>query len=154
MSNPLNLFYSYCHQDNEQRDLLKRSLAMLKRNGIICEWYDGEITAGSDWNYQIIEKIQDADIVVFLITTNWLHSDSCTGEWTLAKSQVAKQPNKLLIPIIAENCAWEDFDDMKSKQVLPKGGKPISKWEKEDEAWLGIYEGIKLAAQAQKKNSD
>lgn len=152
MSCPLNLFYSYCHKDNEQRAALEKHLAMLVRNNIICQWHDGKITAGSDWENDIKKNLEEADIVIFLITTNWLASQACIDEWDLAKNLCKQQPNKLLIPVIATECAWLDFDDMRTKLVLPYDGKAVSKWDTPESAWLDVYEGIKTAANVQKKN--
>lgn len=152
MSSPLNLFYSYCHADKEQRTALEKHLSMLVRNNVIKPWHDGKITAGSDWKKNIEKNLEKADIVVFLITTNWLGSGACIEEWELAKKFNEQQPNKLLIPVIATDCAWSDFDNMKSKLVLPNDGIPVSKWDDPDTAWLDVYNGIKISIEEQKKN--
>jgi len=148
----LNFFYSYCHQDKEHRQNLEKHLSMLVRNGIINQWYDGKITAGSPWESKILENLEAADIVVFLVTTNWLNSGACIEEWEQAKLYAQSQPNKRLIPIIASECAWMDFDDMKTMLVLPSDGKPVTQWKPMDSAWSNVYEGIKVAAMEIKKN--
>ncbi len=149
---PLNFFYSYCHLDKEHRLSLDKHLSMLVRNKVIKQWYDGKITAGSPWETKTFENLKAADIVVFLITTNWLNSTACIDEWEQAVSHTKEQPNKKLIPIIATECAWKDFDDMKSKLVLPSDGKPVTHWKTMDAAWYNVYEGIKEAASEVKKN--
>ncbi|GEK15725.1 toll/interleukin-1 receptor domain-containing protein [Aliivibrio fischeri] len=154
MSTPQNLFYSYCHSDKEQREALEKHLSMLVRNNIISPWHDGKILAGSDWKSHIECRLNDADIVIFLVTSNWLASEACIEEWNIAKQLSEQQPNKVLIPIISTECAWVDFDDMKSKLVLPYDGKAVSQWNNQDEAWLNVYNGIKRAAEAQKKTLD
>ena len=151
MSSPLNFFYSYCHADSEQRAALEKHLSMLVRNKVISPWHDADIVAGSDWKRNIVKNLEEADIVVFLVTTSWLGSEACIEEWELAKKFSEKQPNKVLIPVIATDCAWLDFDDMKSKLVLPYDGNPVSKWDDADTAWLNVYNGIKKAAEEQKK---
>ena len=148
----LNFFYSYCHQDKEQRHNLEKHLSMLIRNKIIKQWYDGKITAGSPWESKILENLEAADIVVFLVTTNWLNSAACIEEWEQAKLYAKTQPNKRLIPIIASECAWMDFDDMKSMLVLPSDGKPVTQWKPMDSAWSNVYDGIKGATMEIKKN--
>jgi hypothetical protein len=149
---PLNFFYSYCHQDKEHRQNLDKHLSMLIRNKVIKQWYDGNITAGSPWETKILENLEAADIVVFLVTTNWLNSAACIEEWEQALKYAEIQPNKRLIPIIATECAWKDFDDMKSKLVLPSDGTPVTDWKSMDAAWSNVYEGIKNAASDIKKN--
>jgi hypothetical protein len=149
---PLNFFYSYSHQDKEHRLSLEKNLSMLVRNNVIKQWHDGKITAGSPWEAKILENLKEADIVVFLVTANWLNSAACIEEWEKAVLHTKEQPNKRLIPIIATECAWKDFDDMKSKLVLPSDGKPVTQWKSIDSAWSNVYEGIKGAASEVKKN--
>lgn len=151
-SSPLNLFYSYSHKDKEQRQELDKHLSMLVRNKVINQWYDGQITAGSLWESTILEHLKNADIVLFLVTANWLNSTACIEEWEEAKKLQKSQPNKRLIPIIAVDCAWQDFDDMASMLVLPSDGKAVSQWRPKDSAWNNIYAGIKSAATEIKKN--
>ncbi len=148
----LNLFYSYCHKDKEHRQSLENHLSMLVRNQVIDQWHDGHITAGTSWETKILENLEAADIVVFLVTTNWLNSRACIEEWEQAKLFAKDQPNKRLIPVIASDCAWKDFDDMKSMLVLPLDGKPVTQWKPMDTAWSNVYEGIKVAAIEVKKN--
>lgn len=148
----LNFFYSYCHLDNDHRHELEKHLSMLVRNKIINQWYDGHITAGSPWETKILENLEKADIVVFLVTKNWLNSEACIEEWVQSKKFVKDQPNKRLIPIIATDCAWKDFDDMGAMLALPSEGRAVTKWKPMDAAWLDVYEGIKNAAIEVKKN--
>lgn len=87
-----------------------------------------------------------------MVTKNWLCSAACIEEWQRAKEYTKSQPNKRLIPIIASECAWKDFDDMKKMLVLPLDGKPVTQWKPMDSAWSNIYDGIKNAALELKKN--
>lgn len=148
----LNFFYSYCHSDKEYREKLETHLSMLVKNSVIKQWHDGKITAGSPWATEILDNLEKADIVVFLITANWLNSTACTEEWEQAIAFSREQPHKRLIPVIAEDCAWQDFDSMPTKLVLPTDGKPVSNWDRESTAWSNVYDGIKNAANEVKKN--
>jgi len=148
----LNLFYSYCHKDKTHRANLEKHLTMLVRNKEILQWYDGNITAGSPWEKKVLENLEMADIVVFLVTANWLNSQACIEEWNQAKKYSKSQPNKRLIPIIANDCAWKDFDDMGEMLVLPYDGKPVANWKSMDSAWSNVYAGMKEAIDEVKKN--
>ncbi|WP_281649250.1 toll/interleukin-1 receptor domain-containing protein, partial [Parendozoicomonas sp. Alg238-R29] len=152
MQDPLNLFYSYSHADKDHRKELEKHLTLLVRNKIINPWYDGKITAGSLWENEIQENLKKTDIVIFLVTPNWLSSQACLDEWDEALALQKKQPNKVLIPIIATDCAWRDLVEMPKKLVLPSDGKPVTQWKPKDSAWLNVYEGIKKAAERVKKN--
>ncbi|WP_041521915.1 TIR domain-containing protein [Gilvimarinus agarilyticus] len=149
---PLKLFYSYSHEDDELRRGLEKHLTTLVRNDVIEQWFDGEITAGSDWKSEIVSNLEKSDIFIFLITANWLNSDACTEEWELAKKISIKDTGKRLIPIIGSRCPWTDFDNMSKYLALPYDGKPVADWTSTDSAWLNIYEGIKNVAMDLKKN--
>jgi len=45
---------------------------------------------------------------------------------------------KKIIPIILKRCTWPDLcGDI---QALPREGKPIDEWDKEEKAWENVYE--------------
>jgi len=50
------------------RKKLDSHLANLKRQNIITSWYDGEITAGTNWRSQIMQHLIDAQIILLLIS--------------------------------------------------------------------------------------
>ena len=50
---PLELFYSYAHEDEALRLELEKHLIMLRRSGLIVAWHDRRIGAGDEWRDQI-----------------------------------------------------------------------------------------------------
>lgn len=133
------LFYSYSHSDEEIRKEMEISLSLLKKNGLLEEWHDRKIVVGEKWSAKIRKELESSDIVVFIVTPNFLSSEACIEEWNIAKSL----PKINLATIIARDCPWSDFDEMSNFQVLPKHGKAISLWESRDTAWKDIYNGFK-----------
>jgi hypothetical protein len=77
---PVSLFYSYSHRDEKYRRTLQMHLAVLRRSGLIAEWHDREICAGSDWRGEIDRNLAEADIVLLLVSPDFLASDYCWGE--------------------------------------------------------------------------
>lgn len=65
---PLNLFYSYAHEDERLRDSLGKYLSPVKQQGMIKEWYDRRIGAGEEWEDKIDEHLDSADIIPLLIS--------------------------------------------------------------------------------------
>jgi len=149
---PLKLFYSYSHTDETHRKELVKHLTMLQRNSLIDDWFDGNITAGSNLDAEVLKHLESADIVVFLVTENWLSSNSCIEEWDKANEYKKSQPNKRLIPIIVTSCAWQDLAGMNDILALPHDGKPVIDWPQISTAWTSVYEGIRDAAEEVKKN--
>ena len=73
----LDLFYSYAHEDQPLQEEIKKYLRMLEREGLIRGWDDRMIGAGAEWEGQILEALEQADVVLLLISADFLSSDYC-----------------------------------------------------------------------------
>jgi len=148
-SNPvaLRLFYCYSHEDSGLRKKLEEHLSLLKREGLIAEWYDGKIGPGKDIDEAIDENLARSDIVLLLISAAFLHSDYCWDEEMSRAVERHKQGLARVIPIIVRPVedGWQTtiFGGLKA---LPKDGKPVTRWSNRDSAWADIVNGIRKAA--------
>ena len=142
----VNLFYSYCHKDTRHRDSMERSLALLKRNGFLKSWSDQCILPGQSISKKVREKMDAANIMVFLLSQRFISSKECTKEWNYAKQRAAKNQAFFRIPIILGDCAWLDMLDGDDIKALPEDGFPVAKFPDQDTAWQQVYEGIKSVA--------
>ncbi len=93
----LKLFISYSHEDNldEQPyiEQFKTHIALLKDNGLIEEWYDREILPGKDYQKEIDNNLEDADIICLFISANFLSSENCKKEKKKALELRKKERN-------------------------------------------------------------
>jgi hypothetical protein len=69
----ISLFFSYSHRDEGLRNELETHLSVLKRQGVIQTWHDRRITAGSDINASISENLENAQIVLLLVSSYFHH---------------------------------------------------------------------------------
>ena len=69
------VFFSYCHADEDLRDQLERQLTILQRQGLIETWHDRRIGAGQDFAGEIDAHLEAADIVLLLVSSDFLNSD-------------------------------------------------------------------------------
>lgn len=69
---PLKLFISYSHKDQSYLDELTTHLSLLRRDGIIADWNDRKINAGQEWERQIDTNLEQADIVVLLVSPDFI----------------------------------------------------------------------------------
>ena len=100
----IKIFFSYCHADEDLRDELEKSLAMLKRQGKISSFHDRRIISGSNFDNAIDSNMSDADITLFLVSRDFLASDYCMNtEMTLAEERHSKGSTHI-IPIILRPC--------------------------------------------------
>jgi hypothetical protein len=152
---PIELFYSYSHRDEKLRDALETHLAILKRTDLIATWHFRKITAGKEWEKEINEHLDRADIVLFLVSADFMNSDYCWGVEVQRAMERHVSGRSRVIPIILKSCVWKEAPFGKL-QVLPTGEKPLTKWRPRDEGLTDIATGIKDAAKelASKKACD
>ena len=137
----VRLFYSYCHADREYREEMEKVLRILEREGALQSWSDAGILPGQSISGQIKENLSQADIIVFLLSRDFLASDACIEEWDTAKQLASGERPVFRIPIVIRECAWKDFlatDDLKA---LPEDGRAVDS--DPDTAWQEVYRGIK-----------
>lgn len=73
----IDLFLSYSHHDVAMRNELEVHLSVLKRNGLVRAWHDRQITAGSDLDREFSEHLEQADVMLLLLSPHFLASDYC-----------------------------------------------------------------------------
>ena len=136
------LFYSYSHRDEEFRDAMEKHLAMLKHDRLIDEWHDRKILPGQDIHNEIASHLNDADIVLLLLSSDFLASPECRLEVDRSLALKNSQ-HTVVVPIILRSCAWQDHPEISALLALPKDGLPVAQWNDSDRAFLDIYQGIK-----------
>jgi tetratricopeptide (TPR) repeat protein len=144
--NALEVFYSYSHKDEELRNQMATNLAMLKREGVIKEWHDRRISAGQEWDGEIDAHLKSANIILLLVSPEFLASDYCYDIEVRQAMERHEAGEARVIPIILRPCDWAGAPFSKV-QALPKDAKPVTRWEDRDEAFLDITKGIRKAAE-------
>lgn len=138
------VFFSYSHKDEPLRDLLADHLSLMIRQGEVTAWYDREISAGDEWKDKIDEHLNNADIILLLVSANFLASDYCYDVEMNLAMQRHKTGDARVIPIILKPVDWSNAPFSKL-QTLPKNSKPITSWKNMDEAMLSVARGIRQA---------
>lgn|SRR5690242_12573647 len=138
---PIKLFYCYSHKDEASREKLEAHLKILERQGYLKGWRDRDIEAGGEWATEIDKSLNDADIILLLVSANFLASDYSYGIEMARAMQRQEAGEARVIPVILRPCLWHNAPFGKL-QALPKDGKPITSWGDEDEALLNVAEGI------------
>jgi len=101
------VFISYSHQDQTLRQKLDNHLSNLKQQNIITSWYDGDITAGTEWRSQIMQHLNNAQIILLLISDDFMASDFCYS--IEMKQAIARHDanQARVIPIILRPVDWQ-----------------------------------------------
>ena len=141
---PFSVFISYSHHDRELRKELEKHLSNLKRQNIVTAWYDGDISPGTEWQSQIIEHLTTDQIILLLISADFMASDFCYSmEMTQAIARHDANQARVL-PIILRPTDWRGAPFAKLK-VLPTDGKAVTRWPTHDDAFEDIVQGIREA---------
>lgn len=151
-SAPIRLFFSYSHKDEHCRDNVEKALHQLKREKLLNTWYDQKILPGQSIEARIRKRMNESEIFVFLFSQSFIASDACEKEWKYAKKIASNRQGIYRIPIILENCSWQDFlgdDDVKA---LPKDGKPVNEFSDPSVPFHNIYDGIRKVVNELRNN--
>jgi len=138
----IRIFFSYSHKDEEYKDKLVKHLSILKRQGVIEDWHDRKIGAGNEWAGAIDEHLESAEIILLLVSDDFLASDYC---WDIElKRGMARHEARTarVIPVILRNVDWAGAPFGKL-QALPKDAKPLKSWTDIDEAFTDVAKGIR-----------
>src|SRR5205814_513347 len=94
------LFFSYSHKDEDLRDQLEVHLAMLKHDGIIESWHDRKIPAGDELDTSIDAKLDEADVILLLVSPDFLASRYCYEREMARAMQRHAEGSARVIPVI------------------------------------------------------
>ena len=142
--NGLEAFLSYAHEDEELRIELGKHLRALERQGLIRTWHDRKITPGADWKNIIDTRLENASLVILLISSDFLDSQYCYEVEMKRALERHDLRESLVIPVILRPVVWSNSPFAKL-QALPKDGKPVVEWPHQDAAFVNITEGIRVA---------
>ena len=145
-SEGIEVFFSYSHKDEELRDELEKHLSILKHRGLISAWHDRKIVAGEEWNGQIDEHLNSAQIILLLISSDFLASKYCYDIEMKRAMERHDSGEACVIPIILRHVLWKR--SLFSKlQALPTNAEPVKdgNWRSIDEAFKDVAEGLENA---------
>ncbi|HUU46892.1 MAG TPA: FxSxx-COOH system tetratricopeptide repeat protein [Acidobacteriota bacterium] len=142
----IEVFYSYSHKDEELRDKLETHLSILKRAKVITDWHDRRIGAGKEWKGQIDGHLNTAQVILLLISADFLASHYCYDIEMMRALERHEAKEACVIPVILRAVDWSGapFGEL---QALPKDAKPVTSWDNEDEAFTDVARGIRAAVE-------
>lgn len=140
----INVFYSYSHKDERLQKKLETHLALLQQEGRITGWHGRNISAGKNWEQEIDTYLNTAQIILLLISADYLASRYCSSIEMKKALERHNAGQACVIPIILRPLDWKaaPFSHI---QPLPTDGLPVTdrKWHNQDEAFTNIAQGIR-----------
>lgn len=139
---PVDLFYSYAHEDESLREELAGHLKIMERRGVIRPWHDRCLTPGQTWDQEINTQLAAADLVLLLVSADFINSDYIWGkELDVAmKRHASKEASVVPVMLRAVDITDAPFAAL---QGLPTDLRPVTSWPNRDEAWTDVAKGIR-----------
>ena len=140
----VRVFLSYAHADEALRHKFETHLAMLKREGQIEVWHDRELVVGDHLDNEISEYLETADLIVLLVSADFLASYYCYEREMARSLERADAGEARIAPIILRACDWKSTPF--AKYVLaPTDAKPIVEHPDIDAAFLQVVNELRRA---------
>ena len=138
----ISIFISYCHQDEVLRAQLEKHLVMVRRNGEADIWTDHRIMPGADLDASISSALERADIVLLLVSSDFLHSEYCFSVELTRALERHNEGTAVVVPVILRPCDWLS-SPLRGLKALPKDALAVSKWPSPDDAFLDVVTGLR-----------
>jgi hypothetical protein len=139
------VFFSYSHKDELLLGELRKHLGILKRRGVIRDWHDRQITAGTEWKGQIDQHLNNAGVILLLVSPDFINSDYCYDLELMRAMERHREGDARVIPIILRPIhGWQDAPFGKL-QAVPTDGRAVTSWPGRDEAFADVAAHIHKA---------
>jgi O-acetyl-ADP-ribose deacetylase (regulator of RNase III) len=148
-----SVFVSYAHEDEQLRNKLFDHLGGLRSGGYISTWSDGQIVPGQEWASAIIRSLDEADIILLLVTSSFLGSDYIGRVELVRALERHRRGEAIVIPVILKPADWQTAG-LEGLQALPKDGKAVSIWPDHDSAFLDIARGLRRTVDTWRSAND
>jgi hypothetical protein len=142
----LKVALSYAHQDERLQIELDKHLSPLRRSATIQVWHDRKISAGSDLDLEIDRNLGTSDLVLLLISPDFINSDYCYCKEMRKALKRHLRGEARVIPVILRPVDWLTTPIGKLL-ALPRDGKPVTTWHRRDAALLDVATGVRRAVE-------
>lgn len=139
---PLSVFISSSRHDDNLRSKLLAHFAPLRWQGIVRDWHERLIGAGEDIRHAIDQHLEAADLVMLLVSSDFLASRYCYDVEVRRALERHRLGHARVIPVILRDCDWHaaGFGHLKA---LPTNGLAVTSWKNEDEAFADIVRELR-----------
>ena len=150
---PIDVFVSYAHADKTLCEELQKYLAMLRRQGLIRDWYDRGIVAGSDWPKEIDERLNTAGVILLLISADFLNSDYCFDKETTRALERRTNGEAVVVPVLLRDSDWR-YPPLSQLEPLPKDFKAIELRVPQSTAFTEVAAGIRELVESLRQKAE
>ncbi|QBD77890.1 toll/interleukin-1 receptor domain-containing protein [Ktedonosporobacter rubrisoli] len=138
----IRLFYCYSQADQSLCEELGKHLVLLQRSGLIECWHEQMLSPGCEWEAQIEYQLNAAQIILLLVSSDFLDSYYCAEKRMRIVLQRHEVGAAKVIPVILRSCDWK-YAPFSKLQALPADIRPIANWPNHDEFFVHVVMGIR-----------
>ncbi|XXT14944.1 toll/interleukin-1 receptor domain-containing protein [Sorangium sp. So ce429] len=145
VSRRIELFVSFAPADDAFAECLEKHLAPLESRGIVRAWSERRIEPGVDRETELCARLDEADLVLLLISADFLASPACMriAQRALELERPARGAVEI-IPILVRAADWE-ITSLAQFEALPGNRTPVASWSNQDDAWVDVVRGIRAS---------
>lgn len=140
----MEVFLSYSHKDCRWKEKLVEHLSPLKQQGYITTWHDQDISAGVEWEQTIREHLDQAQVILLLISPSFIASEYCYCKEMRRAIERHNAGEARVIPILLRPVDWQNTPFGKL-QALPHNSRPIAACRDKDTALFDVARSIRKA---------
>lgn len=143
-----SVFISYAHADERLKERLLVHLAALSREGLMGVWHDRMLKPGEHLDTAIEAELAAADLVILLISPDFINSNYCTEKEMQRAFARAKEGQCKVAAVILKPCQWYNIPidgggRLGDFLAIPRDGKPVTQWSHRDAAWDSVVADIR-----------
>jgi len=123
--------YSYAHKNTKWLKELDRHLKGLELYAKVERFDDRKLVGGDAWDAEVKASLERADIILRLVTANFIGSDYIHRVELPAALKRRQDNGSILIPVLVQDCYRRllAIDDINYLPKDPNGAlKPLAKW--------------------------
>ncbi|MDX2041810.1 MAG: TIR domain-containing protein [Acidobacteriota bacterium] len=141
----IKVFISYSGKDEAYLHQLETHLKPIERQGLIEIWDYYQNAPGESWHYEVERNMDEADVVLLLISADFLALDFMYDIEMRRILQLHQSGQIVVIPVLLRPVSWKG-SPIENLQMLPEGGKPVATWPNADEPLAQIAQKIQELA--------
>ncbi len=142
MVEKVHTFISYSHKDRDLKDLFVSHLFTLIRTEGIELWTDDYLTGGEEWRQSINNAMRSADLVLLLISPNFIMSEYCYNQELKEAILMHQNRKAIVVPVGLTEVDITDtpFSEL---QMLPSNPTFVNKWKDPNSAFVDVIENLR-----------
>jgi hypothetical protein len=138
----LELFIAYSHQDEKLWAQFETCLVLLRREGLLDAWHDRRIVPGREWAGKIDDALERADVVLVLVSPDFLASDYCYDIEMKRALTRHSEGTARVVPVILRPCDWQS-SPFGMLQGFPRDGKPVAQYRDRDVGFAEVTRALR-----------